>query len=237
MGKPPSPGPRPYPEDPDAVSLHTTPGESSYADAADEDVLDAGAALLPSYNDAVTETFSNTTAPSAAVGAAIPNEGEFLLGITSPDTHFAFTSDSAFKKRTSIGNEVVHVQDVRSDADPQVLEDWIRFMAKHPPAPYLHIRGEHSENRKDKDGKDKRETVTDFRIMINLQNYLWPNFEFQNYSSTKLTTVEPGQKTYRGTVFKTRQTGAKGDLEVGHDKPSLKEWCHRYCAKATGTKV
>jgi hypothetical protein len=237
MGKPPSPGPRPYSDDPDAVSLHTTVGEPSYADAVDEDVLDAGDALLPSYDDAVTEGLSNTPAPSAPVGAAIQNEEEFLLGITSVESHFAFTSKRAFQKRTTIGNEVVYVQVPRSDADPQFLENWVRFMAKYPPSPYIHITGTHSESKRDNDGKTKREQVTDFRIMINLQNYLWPNFEFQNYNSTKLTTVEPGQKTYRGTVLKKRQKGAKGDLEVGHYKPSLKEWCHRYCAKATGTKV
>lgn len=239
MGKPPSPGPRPYSDDPDAVSLHTTVGEPSYADALDEDVLDTGDALLPSYDDAVTETIVNTPAPNLPVGAGgiLNYEGEFLTGVTTPDSHFAFNSKRAFQKRTTIGNEVVHVQDTRSDADPQFLEEWVRLMAKYPPSPYIHITGTHSESKRDNDGKTKREEVTDFKIMVNLQNYLWPNFVPNTFHSTKLTTAEPGQKTYRGTVLKKRQKGAKGDIEVGHDKPSLKEWCHRYCAKATGTKV
>ncbi|KAM0492330.1 hypothetical protein ACHAP8_010017 [Fusarium lateritium] len=237
MGKPPSPSPRPYQDDPDALSMHTTMGESSYVDPIDEDIPDTEDPLLPSYNDAITEdTHMNT--PAHFTEAAVLNfEGEFYTGVTTPEGHFSYTSKRIGKKRTTIGNEVVDVQDARSDADPQFLQEWVTMMAKYPPTPYIHITGTHQETKRDNDGKSKRQEVTDFRIMVNMQNYLWPNFVPGNYTSTKLETAEPGQKTYRGTVLKKRQKGSKGDIEVGQDKPSLKEWCHRYCAKATGTKI
>ncbi|RGP79898.1 hypothetical protein FLONG3_1969 [Fusarium longipes] len=235
MGKPPSPSPRPYQDDPDALSLHTTVGEPSYADTLDEDVLDTGDPLLPSYDDAVNT--APTPDDGITLGGELNFEGTFFTGVTTPDSHFAYTSKRIGKKRTTIGNEVVDVQDTRSDADPEFLDGWVRMMAKHPPTPYIHITGTHKETKRDSDGKSKREEVTDFRIMVNMQNYLWPNFNVGVLTSTKLETVEPGQKTYRGTVLKKRQKGTKGGIEVGHAKPSLKEWCHRYCAKATGTKV
>ncbi|KAM0372084.1 hypothetical protein ACHAO7_008449 [Fusarium culmorum] len=240
MGKPPSPSP-PYRDDPDALSLHTTLGEPSYLDPVDEDIPDTGDPLLPSYDDAITEdthTNTNTNTPPHFSDAVLLNfEGEFFTGVTKPEGHYAYTSKRIGKKRTTIGDEVVHLQDARSDADPDFLQEWVTMMAKHPPTPYIHITGTHQETRRDKDGKSKRDEVTDFRIMINMQNYLWPNFSPGNYTTTTLETAEPGQKTYRGTVLKKRQEGSKGDIEVGQDKPSLKEWCHRYCAKATGTKV
>jgi hypothetical protein len=226
MGKPPSPSPRPYQDDPDALSLHTTVGESSYVDPADEDIPDTGDPLLPSYDDAITEDNHTNNAPPHFTEATVLNfEGEFLTGVTNPENHW-----ESFSKR-------VDVQDARSDADPEFLEEWVNMMARYPPTPYIDIRGTHQEMKRDNNGKDKRETVTDFRIMVNMQNYLWPNFVPGNFTTTKLETAEPGQKTYRGTVLKKREKGSKGGIEVGQNKPTLKEWCHRYCAKAHGTKI
>ncbi|KAM0444921.1 hypothetical protein ACHAQK_002454 [Fusarium lateritium] len=235
MGGPPSP--RPFKDDPDALSMHTTAGESSYhaEQIADHD-LDNADAPPPAYDEATT-----TDSESAPILQSQPlniHSEEYQTGTTTnPECHFASTSKRIGKKRTTIGNEVIPLQDVRSDADPGYLEEWIRIMARFPPSPYIHITGTHRETRRDKDGKSKVEEVTDFRIMVSLQNYLWPNFIRGVLGATSLATAESGEKTYRGTVFKTRQDGVKGDIEVGHTKPTLKEWCHRYCAKATGTKV
>ncbi|KAF4451250.1 hypothetical protein F53441_5752 [Fusarium austroafricanum] len=239
MGNPDSA--KPYrDEDPDAVSLHTTVGEPSYAHV-DEDVLDLDGAAPPAYGDTETTTSAMETPTSTATPAIPFNDNfdaeEWQTGTTIPETHIAFASNRIGQKRTRIGNEVISLQEPRSDADPQFLEGWIRRMASLPPSPYINITGTHQETRRDKDGKSKREEVTDFRIMVNMQNYLWPNFVQGAPGSSTLSTVESGEKTYRGTVLKKRQDGVKGDIEVGHAKPTLKEWCHRYCAKANGTKV
>ncbi|KAF5566880.1 hypothetical protein FPHYL_3570 [Fusarium phyllophilum] len=232
MGSPPSP--KPYRDDPDAVSLHTTAGEPSYAHVED-DVLNGDDAPPPAYHD--TPTLESSTPTMAGIDSTEIEEELLQTGVTQPESHIAFASNRIGQKRTRIGNEVNAVRDPRSDADPAFLEKWVRTMARFPPSPYINITGTHKETKRDSDGKSKREEVTDFRIMVNLQNYLYPNFIVNTLGNSTLKTVESGEKTYRGTVLKKRQDGVKGDIEVGHAKPTLKEWCHRYCAKAAGTKV
>ncbi|KAL6352596.1 hypothetical protein LRP88_13062 [Fusarium phalaenopsidis] len=230
-------GPRPkssgFRDDPDALSMHTTDGEA-YTDAVAEDATDdAAPPYTPVDNSAIRPP---PTAPQVRNPDA-EDEDLYWTGVTEPESHFAFTSYRIGNKRTRIGNEVIHLQDKRSDADPQFLGSWIKLMARLPPSPYIHIVGTHKETKRDKDGKKSREDVTDFRIMVSLRNYLWPNFNPDGPNEMKLLTAEGGEKTYRGTVLKKRAPGVKGDIEVGHAKPALKEWCHRYCANATGTKV
>ncbi|KAF5666670.1 hypothetical protein FHETE_6169 [Fusarium heterosporum] len=234
MGGPPSP--RPFKDDPDALSMHTTAGESSFnAERYLDDNLDDADAPPPAYDDALAT--ESESAPILTPQVDNHYHGELQTGVSRPASHFAYTSKRIGQKRTTIGNEILSVQDAHSDTDPDFLELWIRTMAKYPPSPYIHITGTHHETRNDKDGKSKTEEVTDFRIMISLQNYLWPGFQRGVTTSTSLVTAESAEKTYRGTILKKRQDGVKGEIEVGHTKPTLKEWCHRYCAKATGPKV
>jgi hypothetical protein len=89
--------------------------------------------------------------------------------------------------------------------------------------------GTHRE--KVKNGK-KEETndITDFRVIINLQHYLMKNFDVHDSTSMELVTVDNGEKTHRGTILRCRAPGVKQDVEVGTEKPTLTEWCHRYCA-------
>ncbi|KAF5024478.1 hypothetical protein F66182_3418 [Fusarium sp. NRRL 66182] len=226
-----------YRDDPDALSLHTTTGDA-FTDSVADDVLDMGSPP-PAYDDAAAAE-SSVFAVGAHVEArnlAHREEGNYFTGTTAPESHITSTSRRIGNKRTRIANEVNRLQDQRSDADPGFLEDWIRLMAQLPPSPYIHIVGTHKETKRDKDGKSTREEVTDFRIMVSLQNYLWPGFNPNGPNEMSLTTAESGEKTYRGTVFKKRAPGAKGDIEVGHSKPDLREWCHRYCAKAKATRV
>ncbi|KAM0419040.1 hypothetical protein ACHAPT_011979 [Fusarium lateritium] len=220
MSGPNSPS-RGFRDDPDALSLHTTDGDN-YTDA---------------HHAAVDSDTTGLTAPAEARTVTVQEGDSYYTGVSEPETHIARTSWRLGDKRTRVGNEVIQLQDKRSDADPGFLESWVRLIAKLPPSPYIHIVGTHKETKRGKDGKKSREDVTDFRIMVSLQNYLWPNFDPNGPSEMTLTTVESGEKTYRGTVLKKRAPGAKGDIEVGHDRPNLKEWCHRYCAKATTTKV
>ncbi|KAG5788341.1 hypothetical protein H9Q69_012592 [Fusarium xylarioides] len=207
MGSPPSP--KPYRDDPDAVSLHTTAGEPSYAHVED-DVPNGDDAPPPAYND--TPTLESSTPTMAGIDRADVEEELLQTGVTRPE------STSPSPPTASVKSALVSA-------------------TKFPPSPYINIAGTHKETKRDSDGKSKREEVTDFRIMVNLQNYLYPNFIVNSLGNSTLKTVESGEKTYRGTVLKKRQDGVKGDIEVGHAKPTLKEWCHRYCAKAAGTKV
>ncbi|KAJ4317192.1 hypothetical protein N0V84_007496 [Fusarium piperis] len=226
-------GPRPksrgFRDDPEALSMHTTDGDT-YTDAVDDD---APPIYAPVDNAAVRPP---PTAPQAR-NPYLDDEDLYFTGVSDPETHFARTSYRIGNKRAHIGNEVIRLQDKRSDADPVFLEAWVKMVALLAPSPYIHIVGTHKETKRDKDGKKKREDVTDFRIMVSMRNYLWPNFNPDGPNEMKFLTVDGGEKTYRGTVLKQRAPGAKGDIEVGHANPTLKEWYHRYCAKAAATKV
>ncbi|KAM5349575.1 hypothetical protein ACJ41O_006080 [Fusarium nematophilum] len=222
MGGPSSPS-RGFRDDPDALSLHTTAGVTYTDDVADDATVDGDTAGL--------------AVDAEARNANHLDDERYHNGISPPESHITRTSRRIGDKRTRIANEVIPLQDKRSDTDPGFLESWVKYMATLPPSPYIHIVGTHKETKRDKDGKSKREEVTDFRIMVSLQNYLWPNFDPNGPNEMSLTTAESGEKTYRGTVLKERAPGVKGDIEVGHAKPDLKEWCHRYCAKATATRV
>lgn len=222
-----------YRDDPDAVSMHTTP-EGAYRDDLTDDVPDISSAPPPDYNDAALDETVNEEPHSGNNG----NEHAYFTstGTTAPESHFESTSYHIFAKRTRIANEVIPVQDKRSDADPDFLNSWVRSMAERPPSPYIHIMGSHRETKR---GREKSGTadITDFRILVSLQNYLYPNFLQYGPNESKLVTAENGEKTNRGTILKKRAPGVKGNIEVGNTKPELNEWCHRYCANSKSTRV
>lgn len=53
----------------------------------------------------------------------------------------------------------------------------------------------------------------------------------------ELRTVENGEKVHRGGFMKARAPGYTKELEVGSTKPTLKEWCHRYCASPSTLRM
>ncbi|CAH0027608.1 unnamed protein product [Clonostachys rhizophaga] len=226
MGRP-TPATGSYRDDPDAVSLRTEPGDA-YVDDVPE-IASAPPAYVEATGegDALIDGFDDGAGPG---GLILKN------GTTPAESHQEGTSSHIFAKRTRITNEVNSLQDDRSDGDPEFLERWVRHMASKAPSPYIHITGNHRETKRDMNGKSKTETVEDFRILVSLQNYLWPNFNPRGEQVMNFDTVDNGESTFRGTVFKKRAPGSKGNIEVGTDKPSLEEWCHRYCAKAKSTR-
>lgn len=218
----------PYRDDPDAVSLHTTPGESS--DFAP-----------PTYADATVE---GPVSGIPGVGVNLPTPRRLPSG-TPTGINEELRRGTAMQKTSKvIGksskciDEVNNLQERNTDNSPDALEQVIREMARHAPTPYIQIIGTHTERRRDRDGKgSKSEQITDFRILVNMRNYLWPNFDVHATNSVELRTVENGEKTYRGTLLKTRAPGYNAELEVGDARPDLKEWCHRYCASATNNRM
>lgn len=200
--------PVPYRDDPDAVSLHTTPEDFTYDDAPEID------GLPPSYADSEVDSS----------GAAIP-----IHHVPPPTTRTNHNSP-AFRNGKPVVCETVTHMNRQIDQDPVLLESLIRDNAHQPPVPLIYIMGTHKETVKKGDKKETRQ-ITDFRIVLNMQQYLRKNFNPQDSSSMALVTVENGEKTHRGTSIKCRAPGAKQDIEVGGtQKPTLTEWCHRYCA-------
>lgn len=219
---------KPYRDDPDAVSLHTTPGESSDA-------------IPPSYEDA-TSTLLGISDRETPDETPLRLPGGRPTGINAAlrrsKGDLGHSSSKVIGRSTKLVEEVNTLQERSTDSDPQELEDVIRGMARHAPTPYIQVIGSHHERQYDNKGKGKgSERVTDFSMLINMRNYLWPNFDISATNSMDLRTIENGEKGHRGTVFKTRAPGYNAELEVGDTRPDLKEWCHRYCASASSIRM
>jgi len=198
-----------YRDDPDAVSLHTTPDDYNYDDAPEI------SGLPPSYTDSESGSTSALVAPP-------------IQHVPPPSTRTNHDSPS-FKHGRPVVCETAEFMDPKLDSDPVALEAAIRANAEFAPTAYIYIMGTHKETVKRGDKKETQH-ITDFRIVLNIQRYLHKNFNSLDATSMAVTTVEDGVKTHRGTILKCRAPGAKQDIEVGTQKPSLTEWCHRYCA-------
>ncbi|KAF2871977.1 hypothetical protein BDV95DRAFT_492672 [Massariosphaeria phaeospora] len=209
-----------YRDDPDAVSLHTTPDDYSYDDAPEI------AGLPPSYADSEGDSVASTAAPTVALIRHVPPP-------SGRRDHNTVVERSGGKPKVC---ETQRVVDPRYDVDPGYLEEGIRSFAFQAPSPLVYIIGTHHETVKKGDKKEKQE-VMDFRIVVHLQQYLRRDFQPQDSWHMNLVTVENGEKTHRGTILKKRAPGFKQDIEVGAQKPSLAEWCHRYCASTSMLRI
>ena len=213
MGRPTAPPPS-YRDDPDAVSLHTTPDDYTYDDAPEI------SGLPPSYTD------------SEADSTLTPLISATPIHHVTPPTIRTDHSKPSFKNGKPTVCDTTNVMDPLYSADPAALEDAVLRFARVAPTPLIYIMGTHKETVKK---GDKKETmhITDFRIVINMQRYLRRDFVEDDTSHMSVVTVENGTKTHRGSVLKCRAPGVKQDLEVGGpQKASLKEWCHRFCASS-----
>lgn len=212
MGRSSDPPPS-YRDDPEAVSLHTTPDDYAYDDAPEI------SGLPPSYTDSEAGN-SSTALPEIPIRHYLPP--------TARTNH----NKPSFKNGKPVVASTVNVLDPRYDTNPSELESAIRTFANDAPVPLIYIMGTHNETVK-KGDKKTTQVITDFRLAINLQRYLYPNFHEHDASRMSLTTVENSEKTHRGTILKCRAPGSKQDIEVGGaPKPGLTEWCHRYCASS-----
>ena len=128
----------------------------------------------------------------------------------------------------------------RIDHDPDCLEKIVRSLAPIPPRPIVRIRGTHRETRHRMNHKGevhgRRKTVVDFDLKLDLTDYILTDLVRYQSSYMQLDTVENHVKTYRGTLLKKRMLGWKMDSEWIQSKPTLAEWCHRYCASAAHLK-
>ncbi|KAH7400831.1 hypothetical protein DE146DRAFT_476410 [Phaeosphaeria sp. MPI-PUGE-AT-0046c] len=195
-----------YRDDPDAVSMHTTPDDYTYDDAPEI------SGMPPSYTDSEVENSSFASAPP-------------IRHVPPPTTKTNHNSPK-FKSGQPVVHETTTHMNAELDSDPVKFEKAIRDVATLPPTPYIYIMGTHKETVK---RGDKKEThhVTDFRIVINIQHYIYNN---EHSEPTGIVTPWNAEKTYRGSILKCRGPNAKQDIEVGDEQRSLTEWCHLYCA-------
>lgn len=209
MGKA-RPSSAPYRDDPDAVSLHTTPDDYSYDDASDV------RGMPPPYAD--SQASSSAVAPGSFVSRR-------------PDTSKRSCHQEAFMFKNGKPKvpETLTCSNPRYDTDPVYLEERVLSLAHEAPFPLVYILGTHQETVR-RDNKTETNDVTDFRIVLDLQQYLMSPLPDDHSSSMTLRTVADDEKTHRGTITKCRAPGFKQDSESLRVPPTLKEWCHLYCA-------
>ncbi|KAK4154244.1 hypothetical protein C8A00DRAFT_42978 [Chaetomidium leptoderma] len=219
MGKPstsPVPGLPGGSSDGDAVSLHTQPGDRVFDDDVPELQSDD---LPPLYSD--IEADINTNAP-------------LLPALHNPTYILDTLNDAANYHTVDANHGAEFLINRRLDKDPGLLERQIQLSATKPPRPSIRILGTHSQTVQEK-GKSEKKPITDFDVVLELTPYLFSD-PTRGVSWTKLRTVEDNEKTRRGTVLRKRAPGVKRDLEITNPKPTLAEWCHRYCANHAGVK-
>ncbi|KAM7207903.1 hypothetical protein V8F20_001697 [Naviculisporaceae sp. PSN 640] len=221
MGKP---SPLYSDEGADAVSLHTQRGggESSNHNYLDDDAPELQVDDLPPLYDevAASEPSAPLLGPEYPVPADRP-EASPHDGIDS------FWRDPIYGTEYYITSLL--------DNDPKLLEKKIHEWARKPPRVSVRLHGYHRQT-VDKNGKKETETVTDFDVSVNLTPFLYSDAT-RNLSWRELNTVDNTRKVKRGTVFRRRAPGAKRGIELGlPEKPTLEEWCHRYCANHSGLK-
>lgn len=129
MGKPTRPT-ESYRDDPDALSLHTTPDDYNYDDAPEL------SGLPPSYDDSA----SSSAAPLINPGPYERHHGHHLR-LYQPDTTLApyKRMDHETTQFLTMGKPQVHetvdLMHSVSDADPEFLEQGVRMFANEPPNP------------------------------------------------------------------------------------------------------
>lgn len=208
--------------DDDALSLHTTPDDYTYDDAPEI------SGLPPSYEDSEGDVIP-AAGPSRPI-RHVPPPREHIYTSQRVNHDKGYNESGGKIKVLNTQN----IMEARYDSDPEYLEQGIKAMAQVPPNPLIYIVGTHKETVRNGDKKETKE-IFDFRLAINMREYLC--HEDQGDSVMRLETATNGEKTYRGSFMKKRAPGAKQDIEVGAEAPSLKEWCHRYCASHSMLRI
>ncbi|KAF6819093.1 hypothetical protein CSOJ01_01478 [Colletotrichum sojae] len=201
----------------DAFSLHTNDPYFDEAGAASSSSI-AALDLPPSYSD-------EPTSSAADINSS-------LLADESG------SSPLLFRKDASTGAEI-HISR-RLDTDPAYLESHITSLAQAPPRLYARIEGTHTEHVRRRDDKTESKTVHDFDLRIDMTPFLYRNIGARQ-SWREVRSADNFQKVRRGTVFPTRAPGfggsSAGGVTEGVQPPTLREWCHRYCASHAGLKT
>jgi hypothetical protein len=130
-------------------------------------------------------------------------------------------------------NGGIIVSDPLYDTDPDYLAKAVQQWAAVPPIKLVSIKGTHTHTRSTGKNKTEKETIVDFDLRLRLTEYLFTHPGRSAWRELQL--VDNAAKAHRGTVFKVKGERIAADLE--QCKPTLKEWCHRYCANHSKVKT
>lgn len=128
----------------------------------------------------------------------------------------------------SKGSIITYVSNIVC-SDPERCQWLAEYEVEKAPKPMIRLIGSHMETRQ-RDKKEEKERVTDFDINVPLHALLERSWK-------RSKTVESTQKTYRGGIAKRVDPRMNAHPEAAEMAPSLKEWCHRFCASSASTKT
>ncbi|TLS29743.1 hypothetical protein PpBr36_01875 [Pyricularia pennisetigena] len=227
------------PQEDDSVQMEIQPtagvggseSSNSGADGVKSETKAAGAGVPPSY-DSVPEPQQQAVAQPHPQGQGI-SDAEIIqpFAVSSKDGAESF-------------------MDMRLDRDPDFLEANIKIWAQKPPSFYMQVHGTHRERRTRRtNGRTETYTVTvtDFNVGVPLHGFLFgqprPGQTSPPQSFSWIRTVENHEKVPRGTVrarqgpMPAKVEGVEEPPSEAMPKPTLQEWCHRYCASFAGRKT
>ena len=215
MGKPTPPS---YKDDPDAVSMHTTPDDYEYAEPPPED--------LPSYSQA---------AASSSTAAQEDGTQTTRTPLVEPYDVIEYPKGGnlPYSKPTNKGAVTIRMDERLTD--PHELYTYITgYMRGIAPHPIVRIQGWHNETVRRKDKKEQ-ERVVDFDVSFSFQQYLSKAYDPFFWDER---TVEDGDSAHRGGWRKTKDPGYKPGVQLT-DEPqrTLQDWCEDYCASPSRLKV
>ncbi|RMZ05729.1 hypothetical protein D0860_05823 [Hortaea werneckii] len=233
MGKPadtkskPAP-PQQYRDDPDAVSMHTTPDDYHYDDAPE----------LPSYDD--SEAAASTILEEETAFPPPPQDEYAPIQPPKGPTVSQWRNECG---TTSINiNETTIRMDERLN-DANELLTYVRgYLAAVPPRPCVRITGWHFR-KVERNKKTETEKTVDFDILFSLERYL-PQAgasintrgEAGKWWTQRVATN--GEKCHRGSWRKSRAPIYRQDVEVGETaEPGLGDWCRDFAQSRAKLKI
>ncbi|KAL8925401.1 MAG: hypothetical protein Q9208_003493 [Pyrenodesmia sp. 3 TL-2023] len=137
-------------------------------------------------------------------------------------------SDSTVVVSKDTKGSVITYFSKAASSDPQKCQYLIEDEVQRSPRPMVRVLGTHLVTRQ-RDKKEEKERVTDFDISAPLGGLLAPWW-------SRSMLAENVQKTYRGGKLKQVDPRVKAHPEDAYPPPSLKEWCHRFCASSSAAK-
>lgn len=205
-------------------------------------IITADVDLPPNYDE--IQTFESSV---ASVGMSQSRQT-----VVRPPASLNFLDGALYKQDSGSGHE--YYIDRRLDCDPVLLEQAVRYWATLPPRMYMSVKGTHNETIYRSKNKSERKTVTDFDVRVEITPYLYRDPE-SCISMCSPRTIDNHEKARRGTCLRkyaSRQQKRKsqchpglGRIELSDQepavadprKPTLAEWCHRYCASHATLKT
>lgn len=231
-----------------AVSMHTLP---EYDPNDDEISVDQ----LPAYTD-VEQGPESTTRPSALIDQT---PGERLVALTylvpgsRPVRYRAHRFNNPFNRNRGTAEKCLHVTFTPEfSSDASALNMLVIKQAKLPPEPFIHIKGTHTRSTRDPQGKESKETVTDFDFYVEGRDTIIHGEHENLFRDSNPTGANPPywrrlclpgteEKAYRGTRVKSRALPFKGAGDSSNDNPTvpglsdptnqrsaLQYWCDRF---------